>query len=217
MKTNVLAKDDKREVFRLTDMVVREVSIVDRPANLRPFLIMKNEGGQGAELEPDGMGGFRLKAVPSETEKPVEAAPVEPPPVEKQAPPALEIDDATVSAALAPLDMSVVEKVGRKLAAKREQSIRQAIELLLAVLDDTTKSVEAMTASNKALTTKAAQAEAELAALQQKYESLEAQHVAVVRAVNKARGIVQKSNNLHSEESRDSGTGAVVWPSDLNS
>jgi hypothetical protein len=207
------AEAAQRELFRLTDVVVKEVSIVDRPANLRPFLLMKAAGSQGAELEPDGMGNFRLKPAPAVAEKaaPVieEPVPVPPPPVVKAS-----VDPALFAAALAPIDASAVEKVGRKLASKREQAIRSAIELLVSVLDDATKSVAATVTANKSLTDRCATAEAALAALRGEYETLKAEHVTVVRAVSKARGTVQKSNALAGEGESDAGR--VVWPSDLN-
>lgn len=215
MRTNVgVAKEEaQREVYRLTDMVVREVSIVDRPANLRPFLIMKSEGAQGAELEPDGMGGYRVKATSQPAVK-AEPAPAAPPVVGKQAPAPVEIDDALVSGLLAPLDTSEVEKVGRKLASKREQAIRQAIELLVAVLDDASKSVERLSTTNKNLAAQLATAQTDLASLRSEHETLKAEHVNMVRATAKARGTVQKSNILHSEGQREA---AFVWPTDLNS
>lgn len=46
----------KQQVHRLEDLLVEEVSIVDRPANKRPFLMVKSEGGHGAEVVP-GSGG----------------------------------------------------------------------------------------------------------------------------------------------------------------
>jgi hypothetical protein len=201
------------ELFRLTDMTVKEVSLVDRPANLRPFLLMKSESSLGAELEPDGMGGFRLKPAPAPAVKaapvPEEPVPAPPPPVVKA-----QVDPALFAAAFAPIDASEVEKVGRKIASKREQAIRSAIELLVSVLDDATKSIAGTVAANKSLSERSAAAEAALASLRGEHETLKSEHVAVVRAVSKARGTVQKSNALAGEgENND---GRVVWPSDLN-
>jgi hypothetical protein len=45
-------------IYRLEDMEVDEVSLVDRPANKRPFLVVKRSTEMGAELTPDGRGGF---------------------------------------------------------------------------------------------------------------------------------------------------------------
>lgn len=210
MNTDVLKAEDKSEVYRLTDMVVREVSIVDRPANLRPFLIMKSEGGEGPELEPDGKGGFRMKAAPPmEADKPASDAAPDPVPAVKS----LEIDDAVVNAALTSLS-SEVEKVGRKLAAKREQAIRQAIELLMGVIEDTSKAVQHMTSTSKAVVAQLDAERAATASLRAEHETLKAQHVALVRSVSKARGNVQKSNALSLEERGDAGR--VVWPRDMN-
>lgn len=206
MDSNVLKAEDRQEVYRLTDVVVREVSIVDRPANLRPFLIMKSEDSQGPELEPDGMGGFRLKSAPP-AEAP--ASSDEPSKVTKGS----EVDDALVAAALA--STSEVEKVGRKLAAKREQAIRQAIELLLSVIDDATKAVTRTADANKSIAAELGAERAELARLRAEHETLKAQHVELVRSVSKARGNVQKSNALPYEERGDASS-RVVWPRDMN-
>lgn len=50
------------QVHRLTDMEVEEVSLVDRPANKRPFLVVKRSESMGTELRPDGNGGFTRAA-----------------------------------------------------------------------------------------------------------------------------------------------------------
>ena len=55
------AKQDEDKVFRLHDMLVQEVSLVDRAANKRTFLVCKrdeNAEETGAELVSDGNGGF---------------------------------------------------------------------------------------------------------------------------------------------------------------
>jgi hypothetical protein len=124
--------------------------------------------------------------------------------------PRVEVDEALLAAALAP-----VEKVGRKLATKREQAIRNAIELLLSVLDETTKGVGAVLSTNKALSEKLANASTALASLEHEHETLKAEHITLVRAVSKARGTVQKSNALTVEGQRED-SGRVSWPSDLN-
>lgn len=45
------------DVHRLKDILVEEVSLVDRPANKRRFLLVKREGDMD-ELRPNGRGGF---------------------------------------------------------------------------------------------------------------------------------------------------------------
>lgn len=214
--TDIMKADKRRkEVFRLTDMTVKEVSIVDRPANLRPFALIKAEASQGAELEPDGMGGFRVKAVKAE---PTPEAVVEPVTAEAEVVKEThraEVDDALITAALANAGPSEVEKVGRKIATKREKAIRDAIELLLSVLDETTKAVGSVLAANKSLSEQLAKASAALATARHEHETLKSEHVAVVRAVSKARGTVQRSNALTVEGEREV-SGRVSWPSDLN-
>lgn len=105
--------------------------------------------------------------------------------------------------------------MGRKIATKREKAIRDAIELLLSVLDETTKAVGSVLTANKSLSEQLAKASAALATARHEHETLKSEHVAVVRAVSKARGTVQRSNALTVEGEREV-SGRVSWPSDLN-
>jgi hypothetical protein len=58
------SEDDEHRIHRLRDMVVEEVSLVDRAANKRRFLIVKRseemaeDDRVGAEVRPDGRGGL---------------------------------------------------------------------------------------------------------------------------------------------------------------
>ncbi|TAJ75043.1 MAG: hypothetical protein EPO42_14390 [Gallionellaceae bacterium] len=56
-RANTTKAGDER-VHRLTEIVVEEVSMVDRAANKRKFLVVKRSDEMGAELTPDGKGGF---------------------------------------------------------------------------------------------------------------------------------------------------------------
>lgn len=47
--------------YRLEDIQVEEVSLVDRAANKRRFLVVKNAGASDAELVSDGRGGFVVR------------------------------------------------------------------------------------------------------------------------------------------------------------
>ena len=105
--------------------------------------------------------------------------------------------------------------MGRKIATKREKAIRDAIELLLSVLDETTKAVGVVLTTNKSLSEQLTKASAALATARHEHETLKSEHVAVVRAVSKARGTVQRSNALTVEGEREV-SGRVSWPSDLN-
>ena len=77
-ETNAAATDDEDEpkVHRLRDMVVEEVSLVDRAANKRRFLIVKRSDEMaeddrvGAEVKPDGRGGFTAAGVEKAKKKP---------------------------------------------------------------------------------------------------------------------------------------------------
>lgn len=60
------------EVHRLHDMAVEEVSLVDRAANKRTFVLVKRDSGEvlGDEVLPDGRGGFRKsETAPAPVEK----------------------------------------------------------------------------------------------------------------------------------------------------
>ncbi len=46
------------QVFRLSDMDVEEVSLVDRAANKKKFLVVKRSDQMATEVQPDGKGGF---------------------------------------------------------------------------------------------------------------------------------------------------------------
>lgn len=63
----------KQQVHRLEDLLVEEVSIVDRPANKRPFLMVKSEAGHGAEVVPGSSG--ELVTDPAKPAAPAPAAP----------------------------------------------------------------------------------------------------------------------------------------------
>lgn len=55
------APDPANQVFRLSDMDVEEVSMVDRAANKKKFLVVKRAGDSMAtEVQPNGKGGFSV-------------------------------------------------------------------------------------------------------------------------------------------------------------
>lgn len=64
----------KKQVHKLEDLLVEEVSIVDRPANKRPFLLVKNEtGAKGAELVVDAEGNLIATELDGATETELDA------------------------------------------------------------------------------------------------------------------------------------------------
>lgn len=52
------AEGSNEGVHRLEDIEVKEVSLVDRPANKRPFLVVKRSDQMTTQIQPDGKGGF---------------------------------------------------------------------------------------------------------------------------------------------------------------
>lgn len=61
-----MAGKKKNQVHRLEDLVVEEVSVVDKPANQRPFLVVKNKDGKvmatkGKEIQRDKNGNLVTK------------------------------------------------------------------------------------------------------------------------------------------------------------
>jgi hypothetical protein len=100
--TEARPRDDEDEgMHRLRDMVVEEVSLVDRAANKRRFLIVKrsddmaDDDKDGTELKPDGRGGLTASGVEKAKKKPgASAAGDEPADEEKRKKPAGEGDEA---------------------------------------------------------------------------------------------------------------------------
>lgn len=94
--TEARTRDDQDEgLHRLRDMVVEEVSLVDRAANKRRFLIVKrsddmpDDDKDGTELKPDGRGGLTAGGVEKAKKKPgARAAGDEPMDEEKRKKPA---------------------------------------------------------------------------------------------------------------------------------
>ena len=97
----------EKEIFRLHDIVVEEVSLVDRAANKRKFLLVKrNESEMPAtELQPDGQGGFNAPETSENT-----------PPAPEGTEVALKMSPASKSAMLAKINGAL--KSLNALAAK---------------------------------------------------------------------------------------------------
>jgi hypothetical protein len=222
------ADSEESQVYRLTDMVVREVSAVDRAANKRTFLMYKS-ATRGPELEPDGKGGFRVR---KEEAPAPEALAQEPPEQEPQAaekaqpeaapdaslePSAtmkLEVPDALVQGLAGAF--AEVEKVGRKVSRETESRLRQAVELIMEVLADAVAAVEESTKSLTATRAHAADLSKQLAAVTQEHTRLRETHAAYVRNVHLARSTVPTSKVLRPEGGQAQvGGPAVTWPTDL--
>ena len=71
--------ENPKQVFRLTDMSVEEVSVVDRAANRRKFLLVKREGDMaiGAEVKTNADGTLTAAPPPANTPSAADAAPAE--------------------------------------------------------------------------------------------------------------------------------------------
>lgn len=57
-RTNTREAGKPGQIYELTDMDVEEVSLVDRAANKRRFLVVKRSDQMAIEVRPDGKGGF---------------------------------------------------------------------------------------------------------------------------------------------------------------
>lgn len=91
------ATNDQKQVFRLSDMEVEEVSLVDRAANKKRFITVKREDPMtvnAKEITPNGKGGFTTQAkagascgagVDDKKKKPMGKAALEVPPGFKEA------------------------------------------------------------------------------------------------------------------------------------
>jgi hypothetical protein len=92
-----------QQVHRLTDIDVEEVSIVDRAANARKFIVVKNDGSEdtmakaGAPVKSDGKGGHTVE---KETPPPAAEQPAVP---AASAPPAAPAPAADPADALPPM------------------------------------------------------------------------------------------------------------------
>jgi len=53
--------DTQAKIYRLTDILTKEVSVVDRGANQRVWLLVKRDDQSGHELREDGKGGFKTE------------------------------------------------------------------------------------------------------------------------------------------------------------
>lgn len=145
-----MSDDATETVYRLTDIETEEVSIVDRAANQRKFLIVKNKGADdmktGAPIVSDGKGGHTVvKEVPETPPAPPAAAPPAPEvppmtePIFSLSPEAKEellkrcaraaerlsalkaiVDGATVVAGLVEVPATIVEKVAELLTGIAE-------------------------------------------------------------------------------------------------
>ncbi len=102
-----LAKSDPRgQVFELKDFDVEEVSIVDRAANKRKFLVVKGISHMPTELNKDGKGGFTTKGRAGTIKMDV------PPGFKEMATPLLEKAQEALQAAVAELSSAKPAEVG---------------------------------------------------------------------------------------------------------
>lgn len=127
-----------RRVHRLLDMVVEEVSLVDRAANNRRFLLVKRDDpmkktkGALTARQKAREGATRKRGSPGEAAAPPTAPPATPAPAEDAPPPA-----GSPPAEGAPPPDGVGKQAGGPLgvALSALESLTEAVELLSAVAD----------------------------------------------------------------------------------
>ena len=221
--------DEAAEIYRLTNMVVREVSTVDRAANKRTFLTFKSDS-VGPELVDDGKGGLTEKAVPApepvivpepaqveqaKAEPQQEQATPDPAPVD--APPMVKmvvIADEVIKAAFS--ELSEIEKVGRKLSRERETKIRQAIDLLVSLIESVAESTKSLVTKCKQHNTVVESLTKQLDTTTANSEALKTQFASHVRSVATARSTVQTSKVQRSESPlAHAPADRVSWPMDM--
>jgi len=157
MKTQVLKKqsaDDKDEVHRLTDFVIEEVSLVDRPANMQPFLVVKRADGgdsqivqnKDGELVVDKSGTDKADKAGDNDEflRLLQLAKSSIGDAEKSAGSDMKKAGGLVDTAVSNLqkarsyadDRKSAEKAGAKISGRRLEQLSQAIDSLTALKDD---------------------------------------------------------------------------------
>jgi len=127
-------RDDEDEgLHRLRDMVVEEVSLVDRAANKRRFLIVKrsddmaDDDKDGTELKPDGRGGLTAGGVEKAKKKPgARAAGDEPMDEEKRRKPAEGEDAEKARRRSASEDEDDTGKARRRAAGEDDDETEKA-------------------------------------------------------------------------------------------
>lgn len=139
MRTRTKVKKDAattadKSVFRLTDMIVEEVSAVDRPANKRPFILVKSADGVSTPIAGEVVAGAdgsltvaKAPGLPTTTQPPEsQAAPTSP-----EAPP---IPSAT-NTETAPLGtaLRLSPETKADLAARIDEATKQLAKLASAV------------------------------------------------------------------------------------
>jgi hypothetical protein len=242
-----MAEQDRIGLHRLSDMLVEEVSVVDRAANKRRFLVVKRDGSTNmvTELHENADGTFQTsaQAAPaqpdsvqkSDAEAPqpdapaAVAAPTEPVPVAAPAEPAPAPapEPAPAEAVAAP---AAVEKVGAKMAKDRYTRLKQAIDMLVSVLNElepmpdpgmkAAASAPSSTPADKACQTKKTEEgqTAVLAAIEKlanqvgTVASIAKSAAAEVASIKQARG---PSHVQKAEGSDPTPTNGVSWPRDM--
>lgn len=126
-------KQDDEQVHELRDLEVQEVSLVDRPANQRKFLIVKSAGGhtmaKGSELQKDGQGGLEGVSAEVDTEDTAPAGDAEAPTeVSEEETPGDEFEEVELGEFT--IDEEVAKAMGAALgrAAKRLAALAAAID-----------------------------------------------------------------------------------------
>lgn len=206
-------QEDRGELFRLTEIVTEEVSLVDRPANLQPFLIVKRDESSASSadaivVKPDGT---MVSAEPTDKSD------------DEPKPDGAESDNDS--------SKTGTEKAGRKMSAARYKDLERAVEILLALKDSlATKEKEARDDSktgrkkgdgdersatlDKATAAKIDNIVGTVDKLAKSVESHERRLRQGVKKGKRQAGV--RSNAMPIEKSQSGDEDVTTWPMDMN-
>ena len=235
--------DIDKDVFELTDMEVHEVSLVDRAANLRRFLIVKEDNSM-QEVVRDEQGELIIHDNPAKDEskdicvaKSIAAQLQEMADLIKSgeglsAEEVDELKEAYVNlgkvfateedespGVVEVEEPLVVEKAGRKLSAQTENQIRRSVESLLSLID---RAVDAPLPKSEESVVKDDGIAQELAAVRaqlQEKEALLDSKEKVITSQKEAIASLRKNSQIGASQLISEGGAAtqsgVSWPYDL--
>jgi chaperonin cofactor prefoldin len=230
----------KTAAARLTDIEVDEVSMVDKAANKRKYLVVKNAGGEPVSDPPRATRRPRPRAVSPQATLPPGAGPRRDPgnttPAPALSPSAPETAPAPAAApeTAAPAADTPVEKRGAKMAKARlarfKAAHQQLGELITELETATAEMADAVDALEEGDATEAAKAAArgesavvaKVAGLEGRVADLEGQLRTANEKIGKQAEVINKARfDGVGNGNEPDGLGApppakVIWPRDLN-